>query len=226
MRAMHFAERHLHRDQALEIAHDVATEMLGLPAERVSTSLIYVAVTSRLRNFWRSRERRASAEGAYQQMRSTVTQLWAAPEAELEIRELQERIQAVVAGMPSGMREVFVLIRDSSGAALISKEDMLRLLGVLDRGGFLATAESFYSEATDKHRGPPPASNDYKVYAERVQKSPGSEIRLNSHDDNYHTYYIILPSWDKQLVPLLTELRGTISDSSRKSAAHPTVGDS
>jgi RNA polymerase sigma-70 factor (ECF subfamily) len=124
VRAMHFAERHLHRDQALEIAHDVATEMLALPAERVSTSLIYVAVTSRLRNFWRSRERRASAEGTYQQMRSTVTQLWAAPEAELEIRELQERIQAAVARMPSGMREVFVLIRDEE---LTYKEAAARL---------------------------------------------------------------------------------------------------
>jgi len=30
-------------------------------------------------------------------------------------------------------------------------------LGVLDRAGFLATAETYYSERTDKPKGPPPA---------------------------------------------------------------------
>jgi RNA polymerase sigma-70 factor (ECF subfamily) len=124
VRAMHFAERHLHRDQALEIAHEVATKMLQLPAERVSTSLIYVAVTSRLRNYWRSRERRASAEGAYQQMWSSATRLWVEPDAEMEIRELQDRIRAVLADMPPRMHEVFILIRDEE---LTYKEAAARL---------------------------------------------------------------------------------------------------
>jgi RNA polymerase sigma-70 factor (ECF subfamily) len=42
----------------------------------------------------------------------------------LEIREFQERINAAVAGMPLGMRAVFVLIRDEE---LTYKEAAARL---------------------------------------------------------------------------------------------------
>src|SRR5262245_51466785 len=66
--AMQFAERHLAHDQALEVAHDVASEMLRIDPARVTGALIYVAVTSRLRNFWRSKQRRAALEGAYHEM--------------------------------------------------------------------------------------------------------------------------------------------------------------
>src|SRR4051812_6829984 len=68
VRAMRFAERYLPRDQALEIAHDVASEMLRLPPERVTGTLIYVAVTSRLRNLWRATERRSAFEAAYHEV--------------------------------------------------------------------------------------------------------------------------------------------------------------
>lgn len=122
--AMRFAERHLPRDQALEIAHDVASEMLRLPPGRVTGTLIYIAVTSRLRSLWRRKERRAALEGAYHERWSSVTPLWADPGAEMEIHELQARINETLAEMPDGMRAVFLLVREEG---LSYKETAARL---------------------------------------------------------------------------------------------------
>ena len=126
IRAMQFAERHLERDQALEIAHSVASEMLAIPADRVTPGLIYVAVTSRLRNFWRARVRRASAESTYHEIWSSVAPMWSEPGAQLEWDELQVRIEAVIADMPTAMRAVFVLIRDEE----LSYKEAAERLGV------------------------------------------------------------------------------------------------
>jgi RNA polymerase sigma factor (sigma-70 family) len=122
--AMASAERYLSRDQALEIAHRVANEMLELPADRVTGALIHIAVIRRLRNHWRSVERRAAMEGAYHEMWVAATRSWNHPGTALELRELEARIAAEVAAMPSGMREVFLLIR---GDELSYKEVAARL---------------------------------------------------------------------------------------------------
>jgi hypothetical protein len=55
VRAMRYARRMVPRDQAFEVAHDVALEMLDRPAEqRASGALLFVAVSRRLRNVARS----------------------------------------------------------------------------------------------------------------------------------------------------------------------------
>ncbi len=124
VRAMAHAERLLPREQAFEIAHDVALEMIGRPAKLVSGALIYVAVTSRLRNMRRSTVRRAALEGAYLEARERVHPAWSQPGSELEASELRARIDGVMAGMPTGMRDAFVLVREQE---LSYKEAALRL---------------------------------------------------------------------------------------------------
>jgi RNA polymerase sigma factor (sigma-70 family) len=111
-RAMAHAERLVSREQAFEIAHDVALEMIGRPPNMVSGALIYVAVTSRLRNIRRTTERRAALEGAWHEMREGVRPAWSQPGAELEMRELRARVDAVIADMPAAMRDAFVLVRE------------------------------------------------------------------------------------------------------------------
>jgi RNA polymerase sigma factor (sigma-70 family) len=138
-RAMEFAGRYLPRDQAIEIAHDVASEMLGLPAERVTGTLIYVAVTTRLRMHWRSTERRAAREGVFHDTWSRTIREWSDPGAAMELRELQDRVAAAVAEMPTRMREVFLLIR---GDELSYKEAAARL------GINVATVHTHFSRAT------------------------------------------------------------------------------
>src|SRR5262249_35587269 len=112
--------------QALDIAHDVASRMANMPAEGVSGTLIYVAVTSRLRSYWRSTGRRAALEGRYHTMLTSATRVWADPGAALEWQELHARIAATLAAMPPRMREVFTLIRDEE----FSYKDAAGRLGV------------------------------------------------------------------------------------------------
>jgi hypothetical protein len=103
-----------------------------------------------------------------------------------------------------------------SGAARVAKEELLRVLDVLDRGGFLATAETYHSERVPKPQGPPPFSKHINTYLAAGQKV-GAELKISFDDaGDYGTTYVILPSWDKQLGPLLTELRGALVDSSAK----------
>src|SRR5688500_5018601 len=124
VRAMRFAERLVPRDQAFEVAHDVAIELLRTPPEKVNGTLLYIRVTSRLRNLWRATQRRAALDRAYVEMRSTAMPAWAQPGAELEARELRERIEDCLTHMPSAMRETFLLVREEE---LSYKETAARL---------------------------------------------------------------------------------------------------
>jgi RNA polymerase sigma factor (sigma-70 family) len=123
LRAMWHAERMVSHDQAFEVAHDVAIELLRDPT-RVTGALIYLRVTSRVRNLWRARERRAATDGVYAEMRSSAPPTWAQPGAELEARELRARVEQVMARMPSAMRETFLLVREDE---LSYKEAAARL---------------------------------------------------------------------------------------------------
>ncbi len=112
VRAMRHAERLLPRDQAFEIAHDSALEMLRRPPSQVTGTLIYLAVISRVRKLHRAVRRRAAIEGAYLEMRSGGVPAWGQPGADLEASELRARFEDVVAQMPPGMRDAFLLVRE------------------------------------------------------------------------------------------------------------------
>src|SRR5687767_6511146 len=112
VRAMRYAERLVPRDQAFEVAHEVAVEMLRHSADRVTATLLYIRVTSRVRNLWRATQRRAALDRAYLEMRSSAMPAWAEPGADLEARELRQRIENVLAQMPKAMREAFILVRE------------------------------------------------------------------------------------------------------------------
>jgi RNA polymerase sigma-70 factor (ECF subfamily) len=123
-RAMRYAERLVGRDQAFEIAHDVAVEMLRRPPERMSGTMLYLRVTSRLRNLWRASQRRAATDRAYIDMRSATTPAWANPAAGVEADELRACIRKALDRMPPSMRETFLLVRDEE---LSYKETAVRL---------------------------------------------------------------------------------------------------
>lgn len=123
-RAMRYAERLVDRDQAFEIAHDVAVEMLRRPPERMSGTMLYLRVTSRLRNLWRATQRRAATDRAYLEMRSASTPSWADPAGGLEADELRAHIQRTLDRMPHAMRDTFLLVRDEE---LSYKETAARL---------------------------------------------------------------------------------------------------
>ena len=124
VRAMQYAERLVPRDQAFEVAHDVAVEMLRHSPDQLNATLLYIRVTSRLRNLWRATQRRAALDRAYVDMRSSVLPAWAEPGADLEARELHARIEDVLARMPGAMREAFLLVREEE---LSYKETATRL---------------------------------------------------------------------------------------------------
>jgi RNA polymerase sigma-70 factor (ECF subfamily) len=123
-RAMRYAERLVPRDQAFEIAHDVAVEMLRRPPARMSGTMLYLRVTSRLRNLWRANQRRAANDRAYLDMRSSQTPEWADPAAGVEAEELRARVRAALDQMPRAMHETFLLVRDEE---LSYKEAAARL---------------------------------------------------------------------------------------------------
>ena len=125
-RALHHAERYVATDQAREIAHEVATEMAQLPQGNVSASLIYIAVTSRLRDHWKMSKRRALAEGKYQELQRNATPAWAIPDADVEYDELHKSIARVLDEMPRAMREVFLLVREEE----LSYKEVAERLGV------------------------------------------------------------------------------------------------
>src|SRR5262245_38125518 len=112
VRAMRYAERVVPRDQAFEIAHDVAVEMLRRPPDRLTGTMLYLRVTSRLRNLWRANQRRAATDRAYLEMRAAHAPAWAEPGSALEAEELADRIDEVLSRMPRGMRDAFLLVRD------------------------------------------------------------------------------------------------------------------
>jgi RNA polymerase sigma factor (sigma-70 family) len=111
-RAMCFAERHVAWDQALEIAHDVACVMVRRPPEEVTTALIHRAVINRVRNLWRSRQRRAEPEQLYQDERAEHIAARVDPSGRIEMLELRAVIDATIAAMPQAMCEALALVRD------------------------------------------------------------------------------------------------------------------
>ncbi len=111
VRAMRRAERLVPHDQAFEIAHDVAVELLNHPPAQITGALLQLRIVSRLQNMRSAGNRRAALDRAYLDMRSSTVPAWAHPGVGLEARELRDRIQGVVARMPEGMRQAFLLVR-------------------------------------------------------------------------------------------------------------------
>jgi RNA polymerase sigma factor (sigma-70 family) len=109
--AMRYAERLVPADQAFEVAHDVAVD-LSRRTEDVNGTLVYLAITYRLRTVWRTSDRRAATERAYLDQRAGALPAWAQPDAGLLAGELGDRIDETLARMPKGMREAFLLVRD------------------------------------------------------------------------------------------------------------------
>jgi RNA polymerase sigma-70 factor (ECF subfamily) len=150
VRAMRYAERLVPRDQAFEIAHDVAIEMLRHSPDRVNGTLLYIRVTSRVRNLWRATQRRAALDRAYLEMRSSAMPAWAQPGADLEARELRERIEDVLTHMPSAMRETFLLVREEE---LSYKETAARLgISVGTVHTQLSRANALLRECVERYR--------------------------------------------------------------------------
>ena len=124
-RAMRHAALHVVRDEALEVAHHVATAVVrryALEAEDGSAvapigpvneidAFVHRAVLNRLRELWRARRRRAAAEQLYQDERCAVAPAWTQPGSDLESIELHDAIEAAIAALPDTRREVFLLIR-------------------------------------------------------------------------------------------------------------------
>ena len=110
VRAMRRAQRLVSREQAFEIAHDVAVELLRYPPDRITGALIQLRLVSRLRSMRTAGDKRATRDRAYIEMRSTPA--WAQPDSGLEAGELRDVLAAAVAAMPDGMRAVFLLVRE------------------------------------------------------------------------------------------------------------------
>jgi RNA polymerase sigma-70 factor (ECF subfamily) len=125
VRALRYARRLLPREEAFEIAHDVAVEMLDRPlASQASGTTVYFAVIGRLRRAWRATDRRAARDRAYLESQSTEGPTWARPDAGLDASELRVRIAEAVARMPDAMRQTFLLVRQDE---LSYKEAAARL---------------------------------------------------------------------------------------------------
>jgi RNA polymerase sigma-70 factor (ECF subfamily) len=125
-RAMAYAERLVPRAQALEISHDVAVEILRRFDGEATPALLYVAVTNRARTLWRGAQRRAVTEAAYLEVQSSTVPAWAEPGADLELHELRDQLESVIAAMPAGMRDAFLLVRDEG----VSYKEAATRLGV------------------------------------------------------------------------------------------------
>jgi RNA polymerase sigma-70 factor (ECF subfamily) len=138
------------RDQAFEVAHEVAVEMLRHSPDRVTATLLYIRVTSRVRNLWRATQRRAALDRAYLEMRSSAMPAWAEPGADLEARELRQRIEDVLAQMPNAMREAFLLVREEE---LSYKETAARLgISVGTVHTQLSRANALLRECVERYR--------------------------------------------------------------------------
>jgi RNA polymerase sigma factor (sigma-70 family) len=119
-RSMRVASARVPWDQALEIAHDVASELvrrsLAAPADgsdfQVTEALIHRAVVNRIRNSWRSQQRRNAAEQVHLSERTNLASAWTEPGNDLEVTELRRVLDDAIANMPRRMRDVFVLVRE------------------------------------------------------------------------------------------------------------------
>ena len=144
--------------QASELAHDVTVELLRrTDSPPPAGPLIYLAVMRRLRDAARATKRRAAREGQYLGAQSSHTPSWAEPGADLEARELGERVAKTVAQMPGGMRDVFLLIREEQ---LSYKEAAERLgVGVGTVHTQLSRAGALLRECVKQHNADKPSRN-------------------------------------------------------------------
>jgi RNA polymerase sigma factor (sigma-70 family) len=155
-RAVGCARRFIGPDEAAEVAHDVAVELLKRPEREVSGALLYIAVTYRLRALWRSSDRRSANEREWLEMRGAATPVWAQPDATLEAGELGERIEETLARMPAGMREAFLLVREEE---LSYKEAAARLgVAVGTVHTHVSRANALLRDCVNRYRADQPRS--------------------------------------------------------------------
>jgi RNA polymerase sigma-70 factor (ECF subfamily) len=161
--ALRYARRILPADEAFEIAHDVALQIFERAEPEPPTGqMLYLAIIRRRRDAWRATERRAVREGTYLERR-TESPRWPDPEASIEARELRARIRQVVASMPPGMREVFLLVREQE---LTYKEAAARLgIGVATVHTQLSRAGALLRECVRAYHAddPSPRHKDRKA---------------------------------------------------------------
>lgn len=161
-RAVRYARRMLSGDRAVELAHDVTVELLNRPGgEPPSGPVLYLAVVRRLRDASRASRRRAAREAAYVESRPGHQPGWAVPGSDLEARELGDRIAQVVARMPRGMRDAFLLVREER----LSYREAAERLGVevgtihtqLARAGALlrACVQAYHADSAPSSRQDP-----------------------------------------------------------------------
>jgi RNA polymerase sigma factor (sigma-70 family) len=132
-RALRHAVRQVERAVALDVAHDVACELVrrwlagveGAEAEPAE-GLIFRAVTNRLHNTRRSENRRAVADRVHHDALARETPAWTLADAEVDHDELAQVVMAVIAGMPEAMRAVFLLVRRDG----VSYRDTADRLGI------------------------------------------------------------------------------------------------
>jgi RNA polymerase sigma factor (sigma-70 family) len=122
-RAVRHAAVHVSRDEAREIGHHVASAIarrcaeekenhdLARPPINELDAFVHRAVLNRLRELWRAKRRRSAVEQTYHNERSAVAPAWTQPGSNLESRELHRIIDAAIAAMPDGRRQVFLRIR-------------------------------------------------------------------------------------------------------------------
>jgi RNA polymerase sigma-70 factor (ECF subfamily) len=164
-RAMRLAAPHVPWDQAFEVAHDVAIEIVrrtldppaGTSPPVVTGPLIVTAVTNRLRNSWRSVRRRSAAESVHSEERASLASAWSEPGTDIETGELQRVVDTTLSTMPEGMRAVFRLVREEER----SYKETAAALGIgvgtvhtqLSRANALLrrAIESYRSGTSDSH---------------------------------------------------------------------------
>ena len=148
--AVRHAERFMPASQAFEVAHDIAVEMLRHPPQQLSSTLIYLRVTSRLRDLRRNSDRRAALDRSYLDMRSGNVPSWAQPDSGIEAGELRERIDVAIACMSPAVREAFLLVRDDE---LSYKEAAARLgISVGTVHAQLSQANRLLRECVNRYR--------------------------------------------------------------------------
>jgi RNA polymerase sigma factor (sigma-70 family) len=116
-RAVRHAGIHVSRDEALEIAHHVASAVVrrSLAADQPAIgnldAFVHQSVINRLREVWRAGRRRKTIEALYHEERVAVAPAWTRPDSGLESRELHEAIEGAIASLPHTQREVLLLVR-------------------------------------------------------------------------------------------------------------------
>jgi RNA polymerase sigma factor (sigma-70 family) len=155
---MRHAAAHMPRDEAIEVAHQVAASFVerstgpteqATEAVRSMDAFIHRAVLNRIRDLWRASRRRLGAEQVWNGERGDIAPVWAGPHAALESEELQTLIADTVAAMPERVRAVFLLIRDEQ---LSYKAAAERLgIGVGTVHTHLSRANAMLRQAVDSY---------------------------------------------------------------------------